>query len=130
LHGFLNNENMRIPTPNKIWEPPQHIHTHTHTHTLTDLGGQAGYFEKLPRVLKLGMNIPIKKQIFGTPPPYLGGKGAYFEKLSKGSETLDRTSERLGEMFKGDSTDTCGRKWGDEWTRQACAGGERGSPLV
>jgi hypothetical protein len=31
----------------------------------------------------------------------------YFEKLSYGSETLDMTFERLGEMFIGDSADTC-----------------------
>ena len=42
---------------------------------------------------------------------YLGGQGGYFEKLSYGSETLDMTSERLGEMFKGDSADTCGGKF-------------------
>ena len=28
-------------------------------------------------------------------------------------------------MFKGDSC-----RWGDEWTRQACADGERGPPLA
>ena len=42
---------------------------------------------------------------------YIGGKGGYFEKLSHGSETLDMTSERLGEMFKGDSADRCGGKF-------------------
>ena len=41
---------------------------------------------------------------------YLGGQGGYFEKLSYGSETLDMTSEGLGEMFKGDSADTCAEK--------------------
>ena len=40
-----------------------------------------------------------------------GGLGAFlvfgkFQKLSKGSETLDMTSEGLGEMFEGDSADT------------------------
>ena len=31
--------------------------------------------------------------------------------FSKGSETLDLTSEWLGEMFEGDSADTCGGKF-------------------
>ena len=35
----------------------------------------------------------------------LGGKGGYFEKLSKGSKTLDMTCEGLGEMFGGDFAD-------------------------
>ena len=53
--------------------------------------------------------------------------------MSYGSETSDMTSERLGEMFKGDSEDTFAGnfrscRWGDERTRQACADGERGPP--
>ena len=36
---------------------------------------------------------------------YLGGHVKYFEKLSWGSETLDMTSEGLGEMFEGDFAD-------------------------
>jgi hypothetical protein len=42
---------------------------------------------------------------------FLGGKGGYFEKLSKGSKTSDMTSEVLGEVFEGDSADTCARKF-------------------
>ena len=39
---------------------------------------------------------------------YLGEqKGGYFQKLLKGSETSDMTSEGLGEMFEGDSEDMC-----------------------
>ena len=43
------------------------------------------------------------------------------------------TSERLGEMFKGDSADMCAGKFplvsmGVERTRQPCADGERGPP--
>jgi hypothetical protein len=37
----------------------------------------------------------------------LAGKGGYFQKLAFGSETSDRTSVELGEMFEGDSADTC-----------------------
>ena len=33
--------------------------------------------------------------------PILGRKGGYFEKLSYGSETLDRTSEGFWDMFEG-----------------------------
>ena len=33
---------------------------------------------------------------------FLDGKGGYFEKLSWGSETLDMTFERFGEMFESD----------------------------
>ena len=35
-------------------------------------------------------------------------KGGYFEKLSESSNTLNMTSEGLGEMFEGDSADMCG----------------------
>jgi hypothetical protein len=53
---------------------------------------------------------------------YLGGQGGYFE-------TSDMTSERLGEMFKGDSADMCARKFpGGQANGQACADGERGPP--
>ena len=38
---------------------------------------------------------------------FLGGKGGYFEKFSNGSKTLDMTWEGLGEVFEGDSADTC-----------------------
>jgi hypothetical protein len=34
-----------------------------------------------------------------------------FQKLSYGSETLNMTSEGLGEMFEGDSADTCAVKF-------------------
>ena len=37
----------------------------------------------------------------------MSGKGGYFQKLSLGSETSDMTSQGLGEMFEGDSADTC-----------------------
>jgi hypothetical protein len=45
------------------------------------------------------------------------------------------TSERLGEMFKGDSADTCAGKFlfvsmGGRANGQACADGERGPPLA
>ena len=48
----------------------------------------------------------------GSPPTpytmlYLGGQRGYFQKLSKVSETSDMTSEGLGNMFEGDSADTC-----------------------
>jgi hypothetical protein len=73
------------------------------------------------------------------PPPtprtmrFLGGKGGYFEKLSNGSKTSDMTSEGLGEVFDGDSADTCTEKFPlvSMWGRangQACADGERGPP--
>ena len=42
---------------------------------------------------------------------YLGGQGGYIEKLSYGSKTSDMTSERLVEMFKGDSADICAGKF-------------------
>ena len=41
----------------------------------------------------------------------MSGKGGDFQKLSQGSETSDMTSERLGEMFEGDSADMCGEKF-------------------
>jgi hypothetical protein len=41
----------------------------------------------------------------------MSGKGGYFLKLSLGSETSDMTSEWLGEMFEGDSADTCAGKF-------------------
>ena len=47
------------------------------------------------------------------PPHYafLGGqRGAIFQKISKGSKTLDTSYEGLGEMFKGYFADTCGEK--------------------
>jgi hypothetical protein len=45
------------------------------------------------------------------------------------------TSEQLGEMFKGDSADTCAGnfplvKMGGQANGQACADGERGPPLA
>jgi hypothetical protein len=57
----------------------------------------------------------------------------YFEKLSNGSKTLDMTSGGLGEVFEGDSADTCARKFplvsmGGRANGQACADGERGPP--
>jgi hypothetical protein len=64
---------------------------------------------------------------------FLGGKGGYFENLSKGSKTWDMTSEELGEVFKGDSADTFAGKFplvsmGGRANGQACADGERGPP--
>ena len=45
------------------------------------------------------------------------------------------TSEGLGEMFEGDSADTCARKFlfmlmGGRANGPACADGERGPPLA
>ena len=62
---------------------------------------------------------------------FLGGKGGYFEKLSKGSKTLDMTLEGLGEVFKGDSAGTCAGKFplasmGGRANGQACADGKQG----
>jgi hypothetical protein len=51
------------------------------------------------------IRITTKKKIRG--PPLTFGKGGYFEKLSKGSKTSDMTPEGLGEVFEGDSADTC-----------------------
>jgi hypothetical protein len=64
---------------------------------------------------------------------FLGGKGGYFEKLSKGSKTSDMTSEGLGEVFEGDSADISAGKFplvsmGGQANGQACADGERGHP--
>ena len=64
---------------------------------------------------------------------FLGGKGGYFEKLSIGSKTSDMTSEGLGEVFEGDSADTCGGKFplvsmGGRVNGQACENGEQGPP--
>ena len=64
---------------------------------------------------------------------FLGGKGGYFEKSSKGSKTSDMTSEGFGEVFEGDSADTCAGKFplvlmGGRANSQACADGERGPP--
>ena len=57
----------------------------------------------------------------------------YFQKSARDSETSDMTSEGLGEMFKGDSADTCGGKFplmlmGGRVNGQACADGELGPP--
>ena len=41
----------------------------------------------------------------------LGGQGGYFQKSSRDSETSDMTSDGLGEMFEGDSADTCAGKF-------------------
>ena len=41
----------------------------------------------------------------------LGGQGGYFQKSSKDSKTSDMTSEGSGEMFEGDSADTCAAKF-------------------
>jgi hypothetical protein len=48
---------------------------------------------------------------------------------------LSSSSEGLGEVFKGDSTDTCAGKFslvsmGGRVNGQACADGERGPPSV
>ena len=84
------------------------------------------------------IRIPTNNKNFGDPPnprtmQFLGGKGEYFENLSKGSKTYDMTSEGLGEVFKGDSADMCGGKFplllmGGRANDQACADGERGPP--
>jgi hypothetical protein len=64
---------------------------------------------------------------------FLGGKGGHFEKLSNGSKTSDMTLEGLGEVFEGDSADTCAGKFplvsmGGRVNGQAWADGERGPP--
>ena len=64
---------------------------------------------------------------------FLGGKGGYFEKLSNASKTLDMTSEGLGEVFEGDSADTCPGKFplmlmGAERRVSAAQTRERGPP--
>ena len=56
-------------------------------------------------------------------------KGGNFQK-SQDSETSGMTSEGLGEMFEGDSADTCAGKFllmlmGGRADGQACADGER-----
>ena len=38
-------------------------------------------------------------------------KGGYLQSYPRGSETLDMTSEGLGEMFEGDSADMCAGKF-------------------
>ena len=48
-------------------------------------------------------------------------------------KVMDMTSEQLGEMFKGDTVDTCAGKFplvsmGGRANRQVCADGERGPP--
>ena len=68
---------------------------------------------KLYRVFILSKkedNSPIK--ILGTPfwPP----EGTFFSflyEIFKISETLDMSSKQLGELFKGDSADTCAGKF-------------------
>ena len=54
------------------------------------------------------------------------GLSEVFQKLSQGSETLDMTSEGLGQMFEGDSADTGAGKFplvsmGDRAEGLACA---------
>ena len=46
------------------------------------------------------MHCPVRLQ---------NGCQVKFQKLSQGSETLDMTSDRLGEMFEGDVADMCGK---------------------
>jgi hypothetical protein len=74
-------------------------------------------------------NIRIPKK-FGDPlyPSHydiFGWTEGYFQKLSYGSETSDMTSEGMGEMFEGDSADTCARKF-----PLALMGGPRGGTRV
>ena len=62
-----------------------------------------------------------------------GEEGGISKELSLGSETLDMTSEGLGEVFEGDSEDMCAGKFplvsmGGRANGQACAVGERGPP--
>ena len=64
---------------------------------------------------------------------FLDEKLGDFEKLSKGSKSSDITSKGLGEVFEGDSADTCAGKFllvsmGGRANGQACADGERGPP--
>ena len=64
---------------------------------------------------------------------FMGGKGGYFEKLSKGSKTSDMSSEGLGEVFEGDSADMWAGKFpllsmGGRANGKAPADGERGPP--
>jgi hypothetical protein len=69
--------------------------------------------------LKKNKKNSEKKIKFGPPPPGpLGGVFRFFQfflgkfqNLFLGSETLDMTSEGLGEMFEGDSADTCAGKF-------------------
>ena len=54
--------------------------------------------------------------------------------MSLGSETLDMTSEGLGEMFEGDSADTCTEKFplmsmGGRAEGLACADPEARTPI-
>ena len=72
------------------------------------LGGQGGKFKKFRRIPKLCMGSLVAKieglqpttKNRGPPlPPHYEQKG--------GSETLDMTSEGLGEMFEGESADIC-----------------------
>ena len=65
--------------------------------------------------------------------PYLAKQRGDFQKLSYGSQTSDMNFEGLGEMFEGDSADTCSRKFplmlmGGRANGPACADGERGPP--
>jgi hypothetical protein len=53
--------------------------------------------------------------------------------MSNGSKTSDMTSEGLGEVFEGDSADTCAGKFslvsmGGRANGQACAESELGPP--
>jgi hypothetical protein len=62
------------------------------------------------------IRIPTNNKNSGTPPTprtmrFLVGKGGYFEKLSMLSKTSDMTLEGLGEVFEGDSADTCAGKF-------------------
>ena len=50
-----------------------------------------------------GPSLPLHYDTFGQ-------TGGYYQKLSYDSETLDTTSEGLGEMFEGNSADTCAGK--------------------
>ncbi len=61
------------------------------------------------RIAWFGEKIDQKNilKILPPPPEFLG----FFEKNEKCLEFSDLTSEGLGEMFEGDSADTCARKF-------------------
>ena len=83
------------------------------------------------------IRIPTQQKKLGTPLPlalcYIWADKGVFSKVVVGFQTSDRTSEGLGNMFEGDSADTCARKFplmsmGGQANGQACAYGEGGPP--
>ena len=68
----------------------------------------------------------------GSEDPHRRERKFYYLLIFKG-QLSDMTSEWLGEMFEGDSADTCARKFplmlmGGRANGPACADGERGPP--